>query len=266
MRLVQLLLLTCAVGFASTLINPSFGPSDPNVQGIALDYDTQSISITISSGDQVTVVIDLDFMSGDASIYNSAGLPGVNQYIEPYGGYSVGDLFFFDPSAATTTWTTSCRRSEQCVAVPTNSSLAYALVLDGGQDLTSGDLYQIGPGSTDVSVEAAYQDRPVSVTPNAPGDTVGVYGSELVCQSGPGCPTNDAQYQITLNFDASTLPSWFTSEISDGGIGLEFSAADCGNVLLVTPPPATPEPGTLGMIAAGLGMLGFGLARRRRKN
>jgi hypothetical protein len=85
MRLVQLLLLTCAVGFASTLINTSFGPSDPNVYGNPLDYDPESISITISPAELVTVVIDLDFESGAASIYNSAGLPGVNQFIEPYG-------------------------------------------------------------------------------------------------------------------------------------------------------------------------------------
>jgi hypothetical protein len=52
----------------------------------------------------------------------------------------------------------------------------------------------------------------------------------------------------------------------NGQIGVEFSATDCGNAVLAGSVTATPEPGTLGMIAAGICMLGFGLARRRRKN
>jgi hypothetical protein len=70
---------------------------------------------------------------------------------------------------------------------------------------------------------------------------------------------------VTLSFDA---PTQFLSLLMNGQLGVEFAAADCGNAVLagsvwVT---TTPEPGTLGMIAAGIGLLGFGLARRRRKN
>ncbi len=278
MRAIQFLLLTCAVGSASTLTNPYFSASDPNVIGDPLAFDTQSILVTISPLDVVTVVIDLNFENGSAPIYTAAS---GNQNIETYG-LSVGDLFFFDPSVPTTT---SCAGTSTpysisgnfCVTVPTNSSLAYAVVLDGSVNgLATGDLYQIGPGSADVSVETAdpalgatrRQYRPtqaVFAIPNSPGSTVGTSGTELVCQSGPGCPTNGAQYQVTLSF---TAPTAFLSLLMNGQIGVEFAAADCGNAVLAGPflATATPEPGTLVMFAAGIGMLGFGLSRRRRKN
>lgn len=292
MRLVTLLLLACAVSLATTLINPNFGASDPLVVGDPLAFDPQSVTTTASPGGQVTVVIDLDFENGNAPIYNSGGAPGINQFIEPYG-YALGDLFFFDPSAPTTTWTTSCEgrsnptlsiSNNLCVSVPTSSSLAYGLVLDGNiNGLTSGDLYQIAPGSTNVGVEDAESAlgnptvnyRPteaVFAIPNSPGNASGIYGTEAVCTSGPNCNTNGAQYQITLSFSASTLPAWFVSEINNGQIGLEFSAADCGNAVIVTPQPpppppsATPELGTLAMIATGLGFVGFGVGKRGRRN
>ncbi|MGP8243749.1 MAG: PEP-CTERM sorting domain-containing protein [Bryobacteraceae bacterium] len=243
-------------------------------------FDTQSISVSLNTAtDQVTAVIDLDFDNGNA---NTNG----GQNLEPfsYAGFTLGtgDLFFYDPSATTTQSCANTSPASQCVTVPTNSSLAYAVVLDGGSGLTTGGLYAIDSGSTDTSIELASTAlgspgpgvtyRPgqaVLVTANS-GSTSSVGGSqsESVCKVGTaGCvaTANGAQYQITLNFIA---PTAFLSLLMNGQIGVEFAAADCGNAVTagnvwVT---TTPEPGTLGMIGAGIGLLGLGLVRRRRKS
>ena len=280
MRFAQILLLTCAIGSASTLTNSSFGPSDPNVIGQAAYFDTQSISVSFNSAtDQVTAVIDLDFDNGNAAI-NTA--PGGNQNLEPftYAGLtlSTGDLFFYDPSAPLTSQ--SCNNAtppSQCVSIPANSSLAYAVVLDGGNGLATGDLYSIGNSPTQVTLQNAYAAlsptsdiyRPgqeVGVTANS-GSTSGTGGTEKVCQiNAPGCGTGSAQYQVTLSFIAPS-GSQILSLLMNGQIGVELAAADCGNAVLAgTVGVTTPEPGTLGMIAAGIGMLGLGLVRRRRKS
>jgi hypothetical protein len=245
-----------------------------------LYFDTQSISVTISPTGQVTAVIDLDFDDGNATI-NTAG--SGNQNLSPftYAGVtlSVGDLFFYDPSAPTTqscsgTSSPPSTSTNQCVTVPTASSLQYAVVLDGGNGLATGDLYAIGTSPTEVSTELASAAigptgdtyRPgqvVEVTANS-GSTSGTSGTEAVCKIGtPGCGTGSAQYQVTLSFTAPQL----LSLLLNGQIGVEFAAADCGNAVLAgTVGTTTPEPGTLGMIATGIGLLGLGMVRRRRKN
>ena len=281
MRLVQFLLLTCALGFASTLTNTGFGANDPNViiPANALSFDTQSISLSVLPGNQVQVVIDLDYDNGGATI-NNYGVPNVNQNLEPFGylngsiSLATGDLFFYDPSVPLTQ---SCANNNAgyCVPAAQNSSLQYAVVLDGGNGLTTGALYQIGAGTGDVSLENASTalgrnasgdtfrpQQTVLVTANA-GPLTDWSGTERICDAATdkGCVANGAQYAITLTFNA---PAAFISALTDGQLGVEFSAADCGNAVLAGNP--TPEPGTLGTIAAGLGMVGFGLARRRRKN
>ena len=282
MRLVQFLLLTCALGFSSTLTNTSFGANDPNViiPANALSFDTQSISLSVLPGNQVQVVIDLDYDNGQETTANGgiSTASNGNQNLTPFGYAGVtlgtGDLFFYDPSVPLTQ---SCANNNAgyCVPAAQNSSLQYAVVLDGGNGLTTGALYQIGAGSGDVSLENASTalgpkasgdtfrpQQTVLVTANA-GPLTDWSGTERICDAATdkGCVANGAQYAITLTFNA---PAAFISALTDGQLGVEFSAADCGNAVLAGNP--TPEPGTLGTIAAGLGMLGFGLGRRRRKN
>ncbi|MGA2115787.1 MAG: PEP-CTERM sorting domain-containing protein [Bryobacteraceae bacterium] len=279
MRTVQFLLLACAVGSATTLTNSNFGSGDPNVVGDALYFDTQSISVSVNtSTDQVTAVIDLDFGDGQSSIEGSAGAQYLASFTESGvpGRFNIGDLFFYDPASPTTP---SCSNGSDCVTVPTPASLAYGVVLDGGgssaavnANLSTGDLYAID-GST-VTTETAgtaydqndiYRPSQVVDLTGTSGATPAETGTESICTSGPGCQTNGAQYQVTLNF---SVPTAFLSLMLNGPIGIEFSAADCGNAVLagvVTAATTTPEPGTLGMIAAGIGMLAFGLVRRRRK-
>ncbi len=269
MRIVQFLLLTCAVGCATTLTNSSFNNppgDDPNVVGSYLSFDTQSISVS-DTGGQVTVVIDLDFGDG-ANGSNAIGTSGGNQYLASFtesglGAFYIGDLFFYDPAAPTTSYTTSCANTTpptQCVTVPTASSLlnGYGVVLDGGDgpvnaDLTTGDVYKIN-GST-VSTETALQAygqndiyRPgqvVDMTGTSGATPSGTAGHEAVCKIGTtNCGTGIAQYQVTLTFSAADLSAAFISLINSGQIGVEFSAADCGNAVLSN---ATPEPGTLGI-------------------
>ena len=110
MRLVQFLLLTCALGFASTLTNTSFGANDPNViiPANALSFDTQSISLSVLPGNQVQVVIDLDYDNGQETTANGgiSTASNGNQNLTPFGYAGVtlgtGDLFFYDPSVPLT--------------------------------------------------------------------------------------------------------------------------------------------------------------------
>ena len=294
MRIVQLLLLACAVGSADTLTNLNFS-SGSGVIGTAVDFNTQSISVS-DSGGIVTVWIDLDYDDGNATIGTvPANTPGAgNQYLEHFldgtasnnlGTLYVGDLFFYDPASPTTVYTQSCQgtnsnptSSTDCVTVPTAASLLYGVVLDGGDgiinaNLVTGGVYQLNSAGDPLTETAqnAYGEniyRPEQVVEMTGTSTPLSTAVESVCViNGTTCGHGStAQYQVTLTFSAADLSSTLISEINNGQIGVEFSAADCGNAVLAGSTPATPEPGTLGMIAAGIGMLCFGLARRRRKN
>jgi hypothetical protein len=292
MRLAQILLLTCAVGSASTLTNTYFGASDPYVIGIAANFDTQSISVSFNSSTHVvTAVIDLDYDNGGATINPAVTVPpGTNQDLAPFSYLNgaitlgTGDLFFYDPSAPTTSLpgTQGCPNNGTvpCVTEPNSSALLDAVVLDGGNGFTTGALYAID-GTIITTQDASqalglpptsdtyrpYQAVGLMYTPKTGSPTAATDGTESVCKIGTApCPTGSEQYQITLNFTPPT--GALLSLLEEGKIGVEFAAADCGNAVTagnvwVT---TTPEPGTLGMIAAGIGLLGFGLARRRRKN
>src|SRR5208282_695244 len=113
MRLVQLLLLTCAVGFASTLTNTNFANDANYVIGTPAYFDTESISLTLLPGNQVQVVIDLDYDNGQLTTQNGGiNNSGGNQNLTPfyYAGVTLatGDLFFYDPSAPGYGTTSSC--------------------------------------------------------------------------------------------------------------------------------------------------------------
>jgi hypothetical protein len=271
MRVIEFLVLSCAIASAGTLTNTSFGEFDSTVLGNPLLYDVQSLSVSLS-GNQVTAVIDVNYGNQNGVISDVGG----EQFL--YGlVYGIGDLFFYDPSAPTTQSCSNTVPATNCVTVPTASSLAYAVVLDGsGRDLGSGELYSIGGDISTVTAAAVLallppgDDRPDQVvevaTAGSPSGTPGTETVTALCTPGsPGCGTTTAEFQVTLNF---TVPSAFLSLLMDGQLGVEFSAADCGNAVIVgiIPVTGTPELDTLVMIAAGIGMLGLGMARRRRAN
>ena len=225
-------------------------------------------SLTTPFGTCDVIGNELLFDIQSASVSLSPTLLDTNLYFNYGGGSSLapfstpvlypGDLFFYDPAnPLTTTYDSQLSYPEYEYGVP--------LVNHNG--LLAGDLYQISnPNGLQTAQEVIdpsnlYQSLDYRRTQPVwmpGGETLVDTGIETVSNYGNG--TSNALYDVDIKIPNPT--AGLLALISAGQIGIGFESATCANDVLVGL-VAVPEPGSLLMVAAGMGLLGLGVWRRR---
>ncbi|SPF44605.1 hypothetical protein SBA4_3240001 [Candidatus Sulfopaludibacter sp. SbA4] len=175
----------------------------------------------------------------------------------------VGDLFFYDPA------------NPQTSAYDPNNAYPeylYGVPLTNHGGMTAGDLYQISNYNSLVTADdlinnSGYYYRRTQPVWMPAGETLAGAGNGVsVADYGNG--VSNALYAVTVQ---ASIPSSFLNLISDGQIGIGFESATCGNDVLVgsvtvgNPGGNVPEPETFGMLGAGIGLIGCGVWRRKKK-
>ena len=169
-----------------------------------------------------------------------------------------GDIFLYSPSET--------------------ANPQFGIALTNHDGFTAGGLYSIAGGVGTETAEVALQDgsdyyrRDETVLMAGKGSPDSV-GTVTVTTNGDG--VHKAEYDVTVTVP---MTSGLLSLVSNGQIGLLFSAADCGNDVLqgvvntgytgtVLRPAAlapVPEPGPEVMVLSGLALLAVGGQLRKR--
>jgi hypothetical protein len=259
MRIAKLLLL-CGIGLgvcsATTIVNPTFGPSDPNVIGNPFFFDVQSISVTFGGG-FVTVSLSFNYDNG----FDNTLAPFA------FGAFTLqpADLFFYNPADPNTF----------LYGVAMSSTRPGSIA-----SFTPGALYGItgtGPNGDGITTENVATALNIPLSSNDANskltilmvDNTGV-SKAPVLNAGNGISITSGGNGSTVGEITATVKfaDVFTGNsaiVLNGKIGVEFASADCGNSFLMgTIPVTTPEPETWAMFGIGTMLLGLGLWRRNR--
>jgi hypothetical protein len=224
--------------------------SNCDVVGNPAFFDIQQASVTVSP----TLV--------DTVLYFNYG-GGIS--LSPFGSPLVklpGDLFFYDPAdPLTSAYDPSMAYPEYKFGVP--------LVNHNG--LTAGDLYKIvnfnalqtaqqvlDPTNQNPTIDYR-RTQPVWMPAN---ETFVATGNETISNYGDG--VTNAQYAVEIKIPNPSAA--FLALVAGGQIGIGFESATCANDIVVGSVNVAPEPGSFVLLAAGIGLLGLGVWRRRRLN
>jgi PEP-CTERM motif len=251
---------SCAYSLTAPFITCSAAGSDP-VIGNEAYFDIQMASVTITP---TLANISLYFNYGGAT----TSVSGIT--LGPFGSPSKlpGDLFFYDPAdPMTATYSDSYVGTSESYP-----QYQYGVPLVNHNSLTAGDLYAIlnpndlltaqdvlDPHDTLYPSLDYRRTQPVWMTSS---DTMpAASGTETISNYGNG--VTSAQYDV--NIQIPDPPVGLLDLISAGQIGIAFESATCANGVLVGI-VAVPEPGTFVLLAAGIGLVGLGIWRRKRLN
>ncbi|HYW48044.1 MAG TPA: PEP-CTERM sorting domain-containing protein [Bryobacteraceae bacterium] len=233
-------------GCSYTLTTP-FSTCD--VIGDEMLFDIQKATVTVSTSFIDATVF---FNYGGGSSLSSFNVGGAD--------LNVGDLFFYDPSSPQTSHYDS---------LLTYPEYAYGVPLVNHDGLTAGNLYQVANFNGLQTADSILNQpgmyyrhtQPVWMTT---GETLAATGTGVSVTATGADGVSGALYEASIHIPT---PAAFPLLIKNNQIGIGFEAATCGNdvltgLIVVTP---TPEPTSLTLMGAGLGLMGFGLWRRKRR-
>jgi hypothetical protein len=247
--------------------NCNYGTAAPysacDVMGTPANYDIEKIDITYNAALQTaTATIYMDsaaVISDGHGSYRLSGFSDAGESLIP------GDLFFYKGSdAINANWVNDYSD------IKTAQYLKYGVPLVNHGGFTAGALYGIDGADTLVESAAAAlngggsslfrRSLPVEMIRSA-GSTGPVSVGSGTIAVAPGAGGTHANWVVTASFNA---PDSFI-KLLDGGYGILFSSANCGNDYIqgyIQAP--VPEPQSLIMVAAGAGLLALARFARRK--
>lgn len=282
MLFLTLALALCPAGtitdqFNQPQNNCNYGTAAPysacDVMGTPANYDIEKIDLTYNAALQTaTASIYMDsaaVMSDGHGNYRLSGFSDVGESLIP------GDLFFYKGSdAINANWVNDYSD------IKTAQYLKYAVPLVNHGGFTAGALYAIDGANTPANASIANLTLVESAATalnggngsyfrrSLPVEMIRSKGSTGPASVGSGTITvaqgaggTHANWVVTASFNA---PDSFI-QLLDGGYGILFSSANCGNDYIQgyiqTP---VPEPHSLLLVTAGAGLLALARFARRR--
>jgi len=230
-------------GCAESLTSPF---SNCDVIGSESLFDIQKISVTVSPS-YINATVFFNFGGGSSLSSFNVGSATLN----------VGDLFFYDPSSPQTSHYDS---------LLTYPEYAFGVPMVNHDGLTAGNLYQVANfdslQTADSILNLSGQDyrrtQPVWMTSGEPLASTG-NGVSVTTTGADG--VTGALYAASVKIPTTTA---FLNLIKNNQIGIGFESATCGNDVLTGLIAVTaPEPSCMPLMAAGFGLMGLGLWRRK---
>lgn len=231
--------LACARAESISTLSDVFGES----QAGCIYYTNAPYSTCDVIGSPSTFDIEKAEVSIDSDVtrvrlfMNYGGGAGLSPFHEALD-LSIGDLFFYNP--AHPGW------------------YSYGVPLHSHDAFTAGNVYQIGGGIVTRTAQEVLRstdyyyrrDQIVWLASSVPVSASQSGGSVSVAPYGDG--VHDARYSVTIQF---TNPAGFYQNLlSNGEIGIDFSAATCANDVIRGTVIANPEPGS-GILLIGGGLI-----------
>lgn len=275
---LTLALVLCPAG---SITDPFHQPQNNCNYGMAAPYSTCDVMGTQSNYDieQVDIAYNAALKTATATIYLDSGAVKIDSLGNYYlSGFSdagenliPGDLFFYKGSdAINANWVNDYSD------IKTAQYLKYGVPMVNHGGFTAGALYAIDGANTPANesmtnltlVESAAtalnggngswfrRSLPVEmIRSNGSTGPASVGSGTIAVAKGTG--GTHANWVVTASFNA---PDSFI-QLLDGGYGILFASANCGNDYVQTP---VPEPQSLLMVAAGAGLLALARFARRK--
>jgi hypothetical protein len=239
---VCLLLATCFLGSATTIVDPFGSSTTGDVIGDKYTYDIQKIDITVTStGLDATLYFNYN---GTSVAANSTSLPSFGTPT-----LSAGDLFLYDPS---------------------NNHYLYALPLSNHGSFTAGHLYSVTSTATAGTVYGSGAGNPGQTVWITGGTQVGTTFSLVINPTGwvAGGGSTNPENKAVVHV-AGISSTWLSSFSNPANIGVVWENATCANDIIsgfTSGPSQVPEPGPMSLMGVGFAVLaGVGYWRRKTR-